>query len=234
MIDTTKKLNLDKVEVIAGGVDHSEGVTVTPDQTIYCGGEAGQIYRIDNDVPVEVANVKGFMLGLASDAENRVYAIDNANKCVWRYDPKSNSTEKWLEGPKDNPLNVPNHGSFGPDGSYYLSDSGDWAKNDGKIWVKRPGKSIEIFTTESKNFPNGNAVSRDGTKLYVVESEPSAICEIEINSDGTAGQRKVLIELGLYVPDGIRVAADGSLIISFYAPNLIARWSPAGGPCFER
>jgi gluconolactonase len=229
MIDTTKKLNLDKVEVIAGGVDHSEGVTVTPDQTIYCGGEAGQIYRIDNDVPVEVANVKGFMLGLASDAENRVYAIDNANKCVWRYDPKSNSTEKWLEGPKDNPLNVPNHGSFGPDGSYYLSDSGDWAKNDGKIWVKRPGKSIEIFTTQSKNFPNGNAVSRDGTKLYVVESEPSAICEIEINSDGTAGQRKVLIELGLYVPDGIRVAADGSLIISFYAPNLIARWSPAGG-----
>ena len=108
-------------------------------------------------------------------------------------------------------------------------DSESQLQNDGKIWVKRPGKSIEIFTTQSKNFPNGNAVSRDGTKLYVVESEPSAICEIEINSDGTAGQRKVLIELGLYVPDGIRVAADGSLIISFYAPNLIARWSPAGG-----
>ena len=111
MIDTTKKLNLDKVEVIAGGVDHSEGVTVTPNQTIYCGGEAGQIYRIDNDAPVEVANVKGFMLGLASDAENRVYAVDNANKCVWRYDPVKNATEKWLEGPNGNPFNVPNHGA---------------------------------------------------------------------------------------------------------------------------
>jgi sugar lactone lactonase YvrE len=31
------------------------------------------------------------------------------------------------------------------------------------------------------------------------------------------------------VPDGIRVAADDSLIVSFYAPNLVARWSPAGG-----
>lgn len=229
MLDTTKKLNLDKVEIIAGGVDHSEGVTVTPDQTIYCGGEAGQIYRIDNDLPVEVAHVKGFMLGLASDAENRVYAIDNANKCVWRYDPKSNATQKWLEGPKENPFNIPNHGAFGPDGSYYLTDSGDWAKRNGKIWVKRPGKSIAIFTSESKNFPNGNAVSKDGTKLYLVESEPGAICEIQINPDGTAGPRKVLAELGLLVPDGIRVAADDSLIVSFYAPNLVARWSPEGG-----
>jgi sugar lactone lactonase YvrE len=169
------------------------------------------------------------MLGLASDAENRVYAIDNANKCVWRYDPKTGSTEKWLEGPKENPFNVPNHGAFGPDGSYYLTDSGDWAKRDGKVWVKKPGKVVTIFTQDSKNFPNGNAVSRDGTKLYVVESEPSAICEISINTDGTAGSRKVLVELGLYVPDGIRVAADDSLIISFYAPNLIARWSPEGG-----
>ena len=73
------------------------------------------------------------------------------------------------------------------------------------------------------------AVSRDGTKLYVVESEPGAICEIQINPDGSAGSRKVLIELGLLVPDGIRVAADDSLIISFYSPNLVARWSPDGG-----
>jgi gluconolactonase len=229
MIDVTKKLNLDKIEIIAGGVDHSEGVTVTPDQTIYCGGEAGQIYRIENDSPVEVANVKGFLLGLASDAENRVYAVDNANKCVWRYDPIKNTAEKWLEGPKGNPFNVPNHGVFGPDGSYYLSDSGDWEKADGKVWVKRPGKSVEIFTNDSRNFPNGNAVSKDGTKLYVVESVPGAICEIEIKPDGSAGARKVLVELGLLVPDGIRVAADDSLIVSFYAPNLVARWSPEGG-----
>ena len=47
MIDVTKKLNVDKVEIIAAGVDHAEGITITPDMTIYCGGEAGQIYRID-------------------------------------------------------------------------------------------------------------------------------------------------------------------------------------------
>jgi gluconolactonase len=165
MIDVTKKLNLDKVEIIAAGVDHSEGLTVTPDGTLYCGGEAGQIYRIDDDKPVEVANVKGFMLGLASDGENRVYAIDNANKCVWRYDPKTQKTDKWLEGPKDKPFNVPNHGSFAPDGSYYLTDSGDWEERSGKVWVKRPNEEVRIFSTDATNFPNGNAVSRDGKKL---------------------------------------------------------------------
>ena len=38
MIDVTKKLNVDKVEIIAAGVDHAEGITITPDMTIYCGG----------------------------------------------------------------------------------------------------------------------------------------------------------------------------------------------------
>jgi gluconolactonase len=229
MIDVTKKLNVDKVEIIAAGVDHAEGITITPDMTIYCGGEAGQIYRIDNDVPVEVANIHGFMLGLASDLENRVYAIDNGNKCVWRYDPKTGKTDKWLEGSIGNPLNVPNHGAFGPDGSYYLTDSGDWDQRDGKVWVKRPGRELEIFTNEATNFPNGNAVSLDGKKLYVLESVPSAICEFEIREDGSAGPKKVLTELDWLVPDGIRVAADGSLIVSFYSPNLVTRWSPDSG-----
>jgi gluconolactonase len=229
MVDVTKKLNLDKVEIIAGGVDHSEGLTVTPDGTLYCGGEAGQIYRIDDDKPVEVANVKGFMLGLASDGENRVYAIDNANKCVWRYDPKSKKADKWLEGPKDNPFNVPNHGAFGPDGSYYLTDSGEWEERGGKVWVKRPGEEVRIFSTEATNFPNGNAVSRDGKKLYVIESVPSSISEIEIKANGEAGAKKILVEFGWMVPDGIRVAADGSLIVSFYSPNLVVRWSPEKG-----
>ena len=229
MLEVIEPVNLDKLEIFAFGVDHCEGVTVTPDGTLYAGGEAGQIYRIDNDQPVTVANLSGFMLGLASDALNRVYAIDSANKCVWRYDPLTQASTKWLEGPVDMPFNVPNWGSFGPDGSYYLTDSGNWDKRDGFIWIKCPNEELKIFSTESVNFPNGCAVSSDGTKLFVVESVPSAICEITINPDGTAGTRKILIELGTLVPDGIKEVEDGSLIISFFQPNLVARWTKEGG-----
>ncbi|MBC7464246.1 MAG: SMP-30/gluconolactonase/LRE family protein [Actinobacteria bacterium] len=228
MLKVDQPLNLDKLKVFAAGVDHSEGVTVTLDGTLYAGGEAGQIYRIDNDQPVTVANLAGFMLGLASDALNRVYAIDSANKCVWRYDPLTQESTKWLEGPNNMPLNVPNWGSFGPDGSYYLTDSGSWNESDGLIWVKHPHEALKIFTRESPNFPNGCAVSYDGTKLFVVESAPSSICEININPDGSAGTRRILIELGNLVPDGIREVEDGSLIISFFQPNLVAHLTKEG------
>ena len=67
MIDIGKKLNLEGIEIIGAGVDHSEGVTVTPDGTIYCGGEAGQIYRIDDNAPVQVTDQHGFILGVSSD-----------------------------------------------------------------------------------------------------------------------------------------------------------------------
>jgi gluconolactonase len=229
MIDIGKKLNLEGIEIIGAGVDHSEGVTVTPDGTIYCGGEAGQIYRIDDNNPVQVADQHGFILGLSSDLENRVYAIDSANKCVWRYDPRTTATEKWLTGPVNDGFITPNHGAFGPDGSYYLTDSGEWDKQNGKVWVKRPGEEVKIFSLELTDFPNGNAVSRDGRKLYVVESQPSSISEVLIGATGKFESRRVLITLGLFVPDGIRIAADGSLIISFYSPNLVARWSEDAG-----
>lgn len=229
MIDVREKLNLEGIEIIGAGVDHSEGLTVTPDGTIYCGGEAGQLYRIDDNKPVQVYDHKGFMLGLSSDGENRVYAIDNANKCVWRYDPRTSSSEKWLTGPVSNGFITPNHGAFGPDGSFYLTDSGEWDKQNGKVWVKRPGQEVKIFSSELTNFPNGNAVSKDGRKLYVVESQPSSISEVLIGPTGEFESKKVLVNLGLFVPDGIRIAADGSLIISFYSPNLVARWSENAG-----
>jgi gluconolactonase len=229
MINLNGKVNVEKMEMFAFGVDHSEGITVTPDGTIYAGGEAGQIYRIDNDEPTTVANTSGFMLGLASDAQNRVYAIDNVNKCVWRYNPINQETDKWLEGPASNPFRVPNWGSFGPDGSYYLTDSGGWNESNGCVWVKPANEPVKIFSAESNGFPNGCTVSSDGKKLFIVESSPAVMCEIPVNPDGTAGSRTILAEFGDMVPDGIKEGQDGSLIISFYQPNLIAQWSKQGG-----
>jgi sugar lactone lactonase YvrE len=62
-----------------------------------------------------------------------------------------------------------------------------------------------------------------------VESSPGAICEISINADGSAGKRKVICELGILVPDGIKEAQDGSLVVSFYQPNLVANWTNESG-----
>lgn len=213
------------VEQLGDGVDHAEGICMTPDGTLYVGGEQGQLYRIEPDgSATELLRTDGFMLGLAADGEGRVYAIDSAHRCVWRIDPGTGSREVFADG-----FGVPNWGAFAADGTYYLSDSGGWGARDGLLWRIPPGGAPEEWTRASCNFPNGLALSPDGHSLLVVESYPSALVEIEIAPDGGAGERRVLCELGETVPDGVACAADGSLYIPCYRPDAILRWHPDEG-----
>ena len=216
---------LSDVETFADGLDHAEGICLTPDGTIYVGGEAGQLYVIDpDDTPREIANTGGFMLGLAADADGNIYAIDLVNATVWRFSPDGSERSVFCTGNAEQSLGVPNWGAFGADGNYYLTDSGGWGERNGFIWVVRPGGQAEVWSTESVNFPNGCAVSADGSHLWVVESNPSAIVEIPIQAAGSAGPRRELCDLGVRVPDGIAETTDGSLVVSCYRPDAIYVW----------
>src|SRR5262245_61388195 len=126
----------DKLEMFAHGLDHSEGIAITPDGTIYVGGEAGQVYRIGADDSIqEVANTGGFMLGLAADADGRLYGCDGAKLCVWAIDPSTGSTEVFCDGLPERKLTSPNWGCFAADGTYYFTDSGGWKEATGSVWV---------------------------------------------------------------------------------------------------
>ena len=221
---------LDRMEMFAFGLDHAEGVCLAPDGHLYVGGEAGQLYRIEHDGTVnELLSTGGFMLGLASDADSRIYAIDNVASCVWRIDPRTLEREVYADGSPAGKFSVPNWGAFDTDGNYYLSDSGDWGARNGLLWKVAPGGAAAIWSPELTNFPNGLALSPDGELLYVLESYPSALVEIPIKDDGSAGPRRVLCEMGTSVPDGVAVATDGSLFISCYRPDAIFRWSEDEG-----
>lgn len=57
--------------------DHPEGLAIGPDGTIWCGGEAGQIYRISADNrTAQLATTGGFVLGVALDGAGRVHLCD--------------------------------------------------------------------------------------------------------------------------------------------------------------
>jgi gluconolactonase len=214
------EIALEELEIFANGLDHAEGICVAPDGNLYVGGEAGQLYRVDKSGELtELMSTGGFMLGLAADADSRIYAIDNGAKCVWRIDPAANAREEWATG-----FGVPNWGAFDASGNYYLSDSGDWGETNGLLWRIPAGGAPEVWSRESRNFPNGLALAADMSHLYVLESYPSALVKIEILPDGSAGPRTVLCELALAVPDGVAVAEDGSLFIACYRPDTIYRW----------
>jgi gluconolactonase len=221
---------IEQLEVFANGLDHAEGIAVTPDGTLYVGGEAGQLYRIEpDDTFTELLTTGGFMLGLAADAEGRIYACDIAAKCVWRINPETKERTVFTKGTDDRGFTAPNWGCFDANGNYYLSDSGDWKAAAGLIWVVRPGGRTQVWTEESRNFPNGMALAPDGSQLYVLESTPGALVSFAINEDGSAGPREVLSDLPGAVPDGVAVAKDGSLIIACYRPDVIYQWHPDYG-----
>ena len=147
---------LESLETFAFGLDHPEGICITPGGSMYVGGEAGQIYRVDEKGAIEeITSTGGFILGLAADAEGRVYAIDNSAKCVWRVDPERGTIEVWASGPDERPFRTPNWGAFDEAGAYYLTDSGGWGADDGWCGACRREASQRCGAKRSANFPNG-------------------------------------------------------------------------------
>lgn len=221
---------LDQLETFADGLDHPEGICLSPDGHLYVGGEKGQLYRIeDDDSFTELLRTDGFMLGLAADAEGRIYGCDTGQSCVWRMTPATGRLERWSDGNGADRMAVPNWGCFDAAGNYYLSDSGRWKAAEGRIWVIRPGGRAEIWTDEARDFPNGMAVDPFQPRLLVLESTPGRLVEFAIGADGSAGPRRVLAQLPGTVPDGVAVARDGSLIIACYRPDVIYRWTDREG-----
>lgn len=216
---------------MAAGIDHGEGICLTPDGALHVSGEKGQVYRIAGDgSAVEIASTGGWTLGLAADGAGRIVACDPVRREVLRLDPADGAWTVLSRGAPDAPFTTPNWGAYGPDGSLYVSDSGGWKLRDGRIVVIRPDGHTEMFTTESVDFPNGLAVSPDGRELWVLESTPGRLVRFVIGGGGRAGARQVVADLPGTVPDGLAFATDGSVVIACYRPDIVLRWRPDGPP----
>lgn len=210
--------------------DHPEAVAWGPDGWAYAGGEAGQLYRfgLEGGALEEVGRIDGgFLLGLAHDADANTYACNDRSGCVHRIAPDGKVTV-YANGNAEQKMRVPNYPVFDESGNLYVSDSGTWGGRDGFVWKVAPGGRAEIWDRQANGFTNGMCLSADGRFLYVVESCPPLISRIAIRSDGSAGERNVVVELPRQVPDGIAFDMNGDLYISLYNPNIIYRLTAAG------
>jgi sugar lactone lactonase YvrE len=80
----------------------------------------------------------------------------------------------------------------------------------GTVWVVRPdGSSAEV--AREVWFPNGMAVTDDGSTLIVAESYGHCLTAFEIGPDGSLSGRRVWADLGDAAPDGICVDAEGAV-----------------------
>jgi gluconolactonase len=202
------------------GLDHPECVSWGPDGFVYAGGEAGQIYRIDLDTGevTEVGSTGGFILGICLDADANVFACDPGNGAVMRITPGGEvSTYSTL------PLVNPNYPVFDRSGNLYVSDSGGFHEDNGRLFVLRPGGETELIDESVVQFPNGIALNAAEDYLYLAMSTIPGVMRLPVKDGAVTGKAELVVETPRAVPDGLAFDEDGTLYIACYSPDVIYR-----------
>lgn len=211
-------------------LDHPEGIAVHRDGSVWCGGEGGQIYRIESDGSSmeEITSSGGFSQGLAFDAEDNLFVCDLKQAAVLRLDAKSGALEKFADGVDGRDINICNHLAFGPTGELYVSDSNAFKEPGPGIFRFEPDGTGELWYGEPVNFANGLALSPDGRHLYVAETFGNAVFRIRIEDDGSAGAREEVAKIPGVLPDGLAFDTVGNLYVACYEPSQVLRVSTDG------
>ncbi|MEX1018500.1 MAG: SMP-30/gluconolactonase/LRE family protein [Litorilinea sp.] len=223
-------IQLAHAEMLVEGLDHPEGITYAPDGYIYAGGEDGQVYRVDLAAGSahQFAQTGGLNLGLAADAAANLYVCNAGKQVVNRVTPDG-TVSVYSRGTAARAMQTPNYPAFDAAGFLYVADSGAWKADNGCIWSIAPGGETALLDTESCQFPNGCAVSPDGSYLYIAISlNHPRVVRFPIRAGQKVGAVEEVVSLPGTVPDGLAFCADGSVLVACYRPDVIFRVTPAG------
>ena len=212
-------------------LDHPEGLAVHPDGSVWCGGERGQIFRVEPDgsAMTQVASTDGFCLGMAFDrTAEHLYICDNKHAAVFRLDVATGAVERFADGAPAGRFKIPNYPAFDADGRLYVSDSHAFGVPGPGVWRVDADGRAELWYDRDVTFANGLAVSADERWLYVVETFAHRVFRVPIEGDGSAGEREEVAELPGSWPDGLAFDVTGNLYVGCYEPSRVLRISPSG------
>lgn len=219
--------NVHQVEVIQTGLDHPECVNFGPDGRLYAGGFNGQVYvmappRFELH---QLANVGGFLGGVAVDGNHNVYICNASKRNVLRVTQKG-EISVYCDKTPDGSVIAPNYGLLDAKGNYYFSDCGDYWKPSGRLIRVKPNRRSESLIGGNWHFPNGLAISPKDGSVFMIESTAADILRIAVNKDGTVGAPQIYAQLQGNILDGLAFSRSGNLYVSCYYPNRIYVISP--------
>jgi gluconolactonase len=182
---------------------------------------------LDGEVS-QVGSTGGSMLGVAVDGRGRVYACDAGHGEIVRWDRSSDDLSVYARGVEGEDMDCPNVAAFGPDGSMYVTCSGEAGRPEVLRISPGGGDRVERWTTAVAGYPNGCVVTLAADAIVVVEAHEQRLVRVPIRADGSAGDPSVIADLPDTDPDGIALDASGDMWVTLYRPDGLARVTAAG------
>jgi gluconolactonase len=187
--------------------------------------------------------------GLTLDLSGALVVADHGNRMVARVDDRTFTKTVLADRFEGRRLNSPNDVTFGANGDLYFTDppyglrgqDADPAKELAFNGVYRRAADGTLgLVTRELSRPNGIALSPDGRTLYVANSDPARAVWMayDVAPDGSvagapAARGRVVFDATRLVgparpglPDGMRVAADGTLFAT--GPGGVLVLTPGG------
>jgi gluconolactonase len=209
------EIPIERFEIFANGLDHPECLTFDPAGFLWAGGEAGQVYRISPEGAVKkVADLGGFCGGVVWSPHGDLWVCNPTHGIV-----RVKSSGEWSVFAGE--MICPNYGLFDSEGNYYVTDSGNWMKRNGRLLRFGPDGTRHVLL-EGYGFTNGLAL--DGRTLFMAESDTDRVFAIDL----ATGSARVYAEEVGRLPDGLALDGSGDLFVSCYASDDIHRISPSG------
>jgi gluconolactonase len=220
------------VTVLISGYDSPEGPAFDRDGNLYfVNWLSSSIVRLTPDgVASEFFSTGGIPAGLAFHRDGSLYVADEGDDIhgVLRVvDGRATILVNEFEG---QPLNGANDLVFDSNGVLYFSDP--WrssAENPiGGFYRLFPDGRLERID-HGLAFPNGVALSGDGTAVYLAETYHNRILRYSIEADGAVGARDDFAFLpGGEGPDGMAFDEAGNLYVAHYGGGKVAVFAPSG------
>ena len=206
---------------VVANIDFAEGPIFDPKGNLYFVNymHNGTIGRFTPEGEVTVwCETGGQANGLKVDAEGYVIAADYGGKRILRIHPNGKDTEVLTDNYEGKPYLGPNDVCLDLAGNIYFTDpTGSSVENPiGSVYRIATDRTVTQLDT-GLAFPNGLAVNPEQTKLFVAESGPNRLLVYDLQEDGTATNKQVVIQFDTPTLDGIMFDEFGRL--------WIARWT---------
>ena len=179
----------------------------------------------------EFANTGGVPAGLAFHPDGTLYVADEGDQWhgVLRVSPTGEITP-WITEYRGQPLNGANDLVFDSNGVLYFSDP--WRSSldrpIGGFYCAFPDGTLEQIDT-GLAFPNGVAIARDGSAVYLAETWTNRILRYTIGADGRVGPRTEFAHLADKPgPDGMAFDDAGNLYVAHYNAGRVDVFGPTG------